>query len=557
MRTSSRKDRTRGAMMILLTITVPLVLIPVVGLAIDATMIHIVQIKLQAAVDAAALGSGRLLGTSTNPTEIAGEFFKANFAVGQNGFWGATLPNPSTNPSITVSSGVTKTVTISATANVPTLFMRVVGYSQATVGANGQATRRDSRFVFVLDRSGSMAQTKLPDGNYPITDVKTLAAQRIEAFTPGVDEVGLVVFDGTGVVGYPSSTTYSTTVSASGGPDTSFWNGVAGGSSSPPDAVYQIGKVAAGGGTGMADALSLAYIEIQKAHLRDLAANGSDNKLNAILLFTDGVPSAISLYANDPTNGPWLKSSGCTYATSGATNPIYFWVVNSGNPPYTTIYGGNYQIASLAVSSTYSPLWWMQNPNTSPELAAPQYPAGNENGCSNLSAGNGSGWTGYKFLSQIPSTDKWGNKTTIGDGNGYQDSYFVNGSGQHVASSSIYNGTAFTPSSTSSAYQWGLAMWDSVDNVAKNIRTDANHTNRGESTAMNITVYAIGYAGNGGTDAGLLKRVANDPSNTDSPNALPSAWSTQPEGLFILATDLSTLDQAFNTIGSQLLRLTR
>ncbi|HUK16223.1 MAG TPA: pilus assembly protein TadG-related protein [Bryobacteraceae bacterium] len=578
MQRSTRSNSRRGVIIMLVSVMMPFLLIPAVGLAIDATIIHIVQTKLQAAVDAAALGAGRLLGTSANATEIAGEFFNANFTVGANGFWGATLPNPSTNPNIVVVTGITKQVTVNAMATVPTLFMRILGFNSAQVSAVGQATRRDARFVFVLDRSGSMATTKLPDGNYPIQDVVSYAQSLIKEFTPGLDEVGLVVFDGSAVVGYPSTNSYSTTVGTvaspgTGGPDTSFWDGTTSGKSTyPQDAVYQVGQVSASGGTGTADALALAYIELQKAHLRDLAANGSDSKLNAILLFTDGVPSAISLYANDPNHsGPWLtSSSGCTNYNSGTSNPIYFWSVASGSPPYTTMYGGNYQLASYYVDSTHTPLWWMQNPNSSIELADTTKP-GNESGgscASNIDNSGTYGWYGYYGnLSQIPATDKWGNSTAKGDGNGYQDSYFLNTSGSYQANV-MYNGTAFSatfvnPSSghgsnaSTNSYQWGLAMWDAADAAAKTIRTDANYTSRGESSPLYIQIFTIGYTGNGGTDAGLLKRIANDPGDTESPNALPSAWSTQPQGKFCLGTDSTSLAACFNSIGSALLHLTR
>ena len=551
----------------LLTVMLPFLLLPVVGLAIDETIAHIVQTKLQAAVDGAALGAGRLLGTNANSTEIAGEFFKANFTVGANGFWNATLPSgSSSNPSITVTTGIQKTITVYAVANVPTLFMRLIGKTTWTVNAVAQATRRDARFVFVLDRSGSMATTKLPDGNYPIQDVQTYAAGLIKGFTPGEDEVGLVVFDGSGVVGYPSTTTYTPSVVSTGGPDTSFWDGSSTGKSSPPDAVYQVGQVQAGGGTGMADALSLAYIELQKAHLRDLAANGVDNKMNAILLFTDGVPSGLSIYANDPKapGGTWLSSSTCTYAsgTTYPSNPIYFWIAIPG-PSYTSLSSSesDNQLASYDVTSTYSPLWWMQHsPSTSPagDLIYPQTNPGNEGGGSCASNLDGGSW--YNYLSQVPTTDKWGNSTKNGAGNYYHDSYFVTGSpAVHTTSTYIYtssNGDLPATPPSNSAYDWGLAMWDSVDNAAVTIRTDANYTSRGESSAMYIQIFTIGYDGNGGTDAGLLKRLANDPDNTDSPNALPSAWSTQPTGKFCLASNSAELAGCFNNIGSILLRLT-
>lgn len=568
----SRLHPKRGAIVMLLTVMMPFLIVPAAGLAIDATIIHIVQTKLQAAVDGSALGAGRLLGTSANISEMAGEFFNANFAVGQLGFWNASLPSlPNNNPTITVVNGLSKSVTVYAKANVPTLFMRILGFNQATVSAIAQAARRDARFVFVLDRSGSMATTKLSDGKYPIDDVKSEAAALIKGFTRNEDEIGVIVFDGSGVVGYPSGTTYNPTVVASGGPDTSFWDGSTTGSSNPPDAIYQIGQVSAGDGTGMADALSLAYIEIQKAHKRDLAAYGVDNKMNAILLFTDGVPTAISLYANDPagtgTGGTWLKStSSCTYykGSTYPNNPIYFWGAVSGDPPFTSMYSGNFQLASYEVSGSspnnatqYTPLYWMETaPDSSGSGGDMMQATSNEDGCTNNLQ---SSW--YSYLSRIPATDKWGNSTGKGTSTyyPYQDSYFVSGSPPAYDSSHwVYKSSKgdLVVSSTSTAYDWGLAMWDAVDDAGVKIRTDANHTARGESSAMYIQLFTIGYDGDVGTDAGLLKRLANDPQSNDSPNALPAAWSTQPQGKFCLASNGTELANCFNNIGSILLRLT-
>lgn len=600
---SLRRRSECGAIVMLLTIAVPFLLVPIAGLAVDATVMHIVQVKLQSAVDAAALGSGRLLGTSANITEIAGEFFNANFTVGSRGLFGSTLPNPTHNPTITYTTGVTKTVTVSATANVPTLFMRIFGYTRAAVSAMGQASRRDARIMIVIDRSGSMdAYTDGGGNKQPITTVKQDVQSIMKLFTPGLDEIGLIVFDGTGVVGYPSTTSYSATVGTvgspgTGGPDTCFWDGSSSGSSSygmtsggtcgatgTPDAIYQTGQISPWGGTGTADALSLAYLELQKAHLRDLKTTGSDNKSNAILLFTDGVPSAISIYANDPYNGgTWLKStSGCTYYndTTGS-HPIYMWVVNAGSPPYPPNggnqgsnhpYGGNYQLASYAVSSTNTPLKWMQigssiqsveMPSGGPSNPSNESGSGCASGLSSGNGGTGYNWSGYSYFNNIPATDRWGNSTlggvssTYGSGNGYRDAYFINSSGTYQ-STYIYNSAqgGFTQS-PSTAYQWGLAMWDAADNAGLRIRTDANYSNRGESTPMTIQILTIGYSGDGGTDAGLLKRLANDANDTQSTIALPSAWSSQPQGKSCLAPDLTTLEGCMNVIGSILLHLTK
>ena len=119
------------------------------------------------------------------------------------------------------------------------------------------------------------------EGSTVIADLISYAQGFTQQFTEGYDELGLVVFSGSAVVGYPT-TPWPAPLSAtgSGGPDTSFQSGIS------TDMVHQIGNIKAGGATAMGDALALAYVELQKAHMRDLAANGADTRANAIVLFT-------------------------------------------------------------------------------------------------------------------------------------------------------------------------------------------------------------------------------------------------------------------------------
>src|SRR5205807_4232204 len=140
----------RGSTLVLFTLMLPLLLIPIVGLAIDGTMLYIVQAKLSAACDGAALGAGRLLGTPANTAEIAGEFLTANFPAG---YWGSYNITPKIQVATTLS---THTITVSATVDVPLLFMRIYGHDHSPVAASAVATRRDTRVELVLDRSNSM-----------------------------------------------------------------------------------------------------------------------------------------------------------------------------------------------------------------------------------------------------------------------------------------------------------------------------------------------------------------------------------------------------------------
>jgi len=88
------------------TMAMPFLLIPVVGLGIDATMLYSVKAKLQAAVDGAALAAAQSLSAgltvaaqASAATLAADQFIRANLVtgatVGGGGYWGAYNLNDS------------------------------------------------------------------------------------------------------------------------------------------------------------------------------------------------------------------------------------------------------------------------------------------------------------------------------------------------------------------------------------------------------------------------------------------------------------------------------
>lgn len=268
--------------------------------------------------------------------------------------------------------------------------------------------------------------------------------------------------------------------------------------------------------------------------------------MNAIVLFTDGVPSSVATYLNRNTNHVIATSSGCTYPQDTITpsNPMYGYVVQAsgnGSPPYSSTWGF-YQLASIDPNtSTHTSAWYMSHPTgdyVSPSPATP------EAGCSS------GGWEPLNNLSAIPSFDKHG--YSLGpNGNGYRVSAFVNNPN---GATSLYTGTAFSTASPTSAYQWGLAAWDEVDQVAEAIRSDANYANRaGDTSPMIITIYTIGYTGNGGTDYGLLQKIAN--IHGCAVNGFSCYNNIEPAGLYIQASDKTALANAFSTIATAILRL--
>jgi hypothetical protein len=399
--------------------------------------------------------------------------------------------------------------------------------------------------VLVIDRSGSMLQVQ-SDGNTAITDVVNYAQGFVQKFTPGTDELGLVVFDGSAVVGYPTDRPWdsTTTSTSTGGPDADFLstNGA-----SCCDMLYQIKAINAANGTNMSEGLWLAYIELQKAHMKEIAANGVDTRLNSIVLFTDGIPAAVTVDLNNTSYNALASSSPCTHRTHWPNPKMRGWIANGGSPPWSvsTLPDTTHWPRLLAAFDNNTANYWMSH-------AGVDYNTANSEGttpfagCTGMPGGSTSSATNVADLTAIPTRDGWGNRMDTTD---YLDSAVLNSSGNIVSPNPVYSGTALNRTSKSSAYHWGLAMWNSAYQAAYNIRTDANRVNRpGDVQNMSIAIYTIGYTGTGGVDQGLLRDLANDKSAA-------SYDATQETGLFVPANKPTALANAFTTVASAILRL--
>lgn len=522
-----RKQREKGATMILLLTMIPIFLIPLVGLAIDGTMRYLVQAKLSGAVDGAALGAGRLLGTQANTDEIANEFLNVNFPAG---WWNTRNLTPNISSS---SAGGRSTINVAATVDLPLLFMRIIGWDHVTLGATAQATRSDTRVELVLDRSGSMNTVDPISGLNVFTTMIAGAKNFVGTFTPGTDQLGLVAFGGSAIVAYPTGRPYNSSPASAGGPDTAF----AVDSTTGP-MFNQLNAMVAGSGTGMAEAISLAYIEIQKAHNRDFTANGADNRLNSIVLFTDGVPTALAVQPNfvQPGNTTVVSNaSGCTYnalQASGSAHIMTGWLAVPGkNINDWSQAGWNpYGLWDLSAYDTaYTLTQWLgyQTAGALPYDELKSVPFSAVSNCNNLYSGANNYW--LNDLSKIPPTDLYGNSTSSTD-NGYQ------------LSNKVYSGTNYDPNQPTNSVHVGVAIWNAVDNAGKTIRT--------QNIMSPISIYTIGYSGNGGIDDVLLKRLANQADST-------SFVATQPQGFYIQVNDANGLGAAFAQIASSLLRLAK
>jgi hypothetical protein len=363
------------------------------------------------------------------------------------------------------------------------------------------------------------------------TEMQLGAASFTGMFNPGYDELGLVVFSTSGIVAYPTARPYNSSPTSSGGPDTSF-----GVNATSGPMITQIQLTQAGGGTGTPEALALAYIELQKAHARDYAANGgADNTQNVIVLFTDGVPDSLAVSPNTASNSVINAGSPCKYKS--ATTSAYRMmgtIATPGNPGAWSTPVGLFLLS--AYDSTHTLNWWLQNPGSGTVGTGDliqSSPAAALTNCASL------GYNGtYQLtdLSQIPPYDIYGTSTS---GSGYPNSTLnlQNGTSSHPYSGFVYNPTNLAVGNTSA-----VAAWNAADNIANTIRSQV--------AMQPVAIYTIGYSGNGGTDAALLKRLANTQDST-------SYNSLQATGMYIQVNSADQLGPAFDAIAGQLLRLAK
>ncbi len=147
--------------MALYTVFTCMLLIPVVGLAIDFSVLYNVKGRLQSAVDAAAIAAGYTMQRSTNlsdPTQVAAiqatatRYFNANYPAG---YWGSTQVSYSATPAQDATTKI-RTIKVLAQESVPMLFMRVLRINNSQVAALGTISVRFVNLMIVVDRSGSI-----------------------------------------------------------------------------------------------------------------------------------------------------------------------------------------------------------------------------------------------------------------------------------------------------------------------------------------------------------------------------------------------------------------
>jgi len=229
------------------------------GLAVDTGRAYMVKAQLTKAVDGAALAAARNLNLG-NPQAEAVRIFKANFPPGYLGT--DTSVDPTTQTGFFASrvertTGV-NTVTVTASAVLPTTFMRLASLDDVTVSSTGEATRRMVDLSLVLDVSSSIGS------GWPA--VRDAARAFANAFDSANDRFALITYGNGATVldAMPSSRGFNKTKVKS-----------------------DIATNLPGGSTAMVEGLYRGWDELRTV------PRGAQSGLRVIVLFTDGASNSV------------------------------------------------------------------------------------------------------------------------------------------------------------------------------------------------------------------------------------------------------------------------
>lgn len=467
------------------------------GLGIDAAFQYWVKAKLSSAVDSAALAAARSLNVGST---IASQTSNAQ-SVGRQ-YFAANFPTGVLGTTVFGGAQVSNSVSISVT--------EVSNLITVTATAEAQAPLYFMELLhFTSGTIVATSQTTRRNANIILVldrsgsmnnSSNSCAAlvSAVESFTnnfiDGRDQLGMI--------------TFSTSANVDYAPTMSFKSG-------SPALNSVINTLVCVGATSTAQGLTLAYNEIKNVV-------NQPGALNVILFFTDGQANAVVATYPIKTAGDnrynavntgslqYVGASGCL-----ATDVLYGGYTDlSGSDNATGYTGGVYDVTPSSISG-----------------GSTQPPAVSAAGCqfSSTSYGSFGNWNvpyGRNDIAYIPALDAYGNATF-----GYKPA--------DTFTSGAYSGYIRTDSPLAIRY----AAMNAADSIAQSIHADSTY---------GIVVYSIGLSGNESIamDQDFMERIANDPraSNYNS---------DEPVGMFVLATDNSTLADAFNSIASQILRLSK
>jgi Mg-chelatase subunit ChlD len=290
---------------------VVLVLLPAIGLAVDAGMMFLVQSVLSAASDAASLAGARALARGIGDSAqhasaeaTANTYFHANFPPG---YFAST--NLQVTSLAATNSTFMRSVTTTSSVDLPFIFLRALGLDHVTLHGSATATRRDLNIMIVVDRSGSLSVP--PAGSGACTALKASAVNFVEKFAEGRDHLGLVTFATNSGVDVPLTQSFKTPVET------------------------RLNSLVCSGATNSSQALWQSY-----QALAGLVQNGA---LNVIVFFTGGRPTAVTESFPIKANCTSRAAKQGVLTLGGATTlGLYRWDATAKPPmPDMTVIADN------------------------------------------------------------------------------------------------------------------------------------------------------------------------------------------------------------------------
>jgi Flp pilus assembly protein TadG len=268
------RTSTEGFALVHVAVTMAAMLL-FTGVAVDGGRAYVVKAQLTKAVDGAALSAARSL-NSGNPRAEAVRIFNANFPPGYMGT--VEGPDPTTAPdfyslSTDAQTGV-NTVTIRASAVLPTTFMKLGTLEEVNIGSMGEATRRMVDLSLVLDVSSSIGS------RWPA--VRDAARSFVDAFDQNADRMALVTYGNGALV--------REEMRASRGFDKATLKA-------------DIPNGLPGGSTAMVEGLYRGWDELRTV------PSGQQSGLRVIVLFTDGASNSVpGIYPVSPGTAKGLRT---------------------------------------------------------------------------------------------------------------------------------------------------------------------------------------------------------------------------------------------------------
>lgn len=166
-KTKSQREKSKGQVLVMYAIML-LVLVAVIGLAVDVGYVYVSYARLRRAVDAAALDASNQMKKNYSGEDLehaAVQFLQLNDVIDPSATVRFCNPEPgfeTWHDSSMCTDPPRKLVEVTASSEVPTFFMSVLGFDTVTISASAESEAASVEVVLVIDISYS--QTNYPSG---------------------------------------------------------------------------------------------------------------------------------------------------------------------------------------------------------------------------------------------------------------------------------------------------------------------------------------------------------------------------------------------------------